>query len=733
MTLPPLLVTIFNLLLVIGGFGLIVFVHELGHFLAARWAGIRVLAFAIGFGPALVSFRKGIGLRRGSSDREYAALVVDAQGPAGERRERARSLLSGTVSPTEYRLNFLPFGGYVKMLGQEDLNPGATSAEPDSYQATPPWKRMVVISAGVITNAVTAAILFVIVFTLGYQTEPARIGEVGPGTPAASAVAINAKELGVTVPGLRGGDEVIEVNGERPDDFTDLSLATAMSHKDSAVMLAVKRDGVAEPLRFAIVPQTGPLSGLLELGIEPMRSPRIGELPAGEAMQSFHEYMARLGLAGVEPGMTLVRAGDIEPVRSAHDLTTAVRASGGRPVPLVFEEISETDGKVVHGRRVEVSLQPRPELETESVPGSTPGSIRLIDHLLGLTPVMKAVSIADEGKGKLREGDVFARLGELEFPAIGPGMDEIQRHKRRAIEVIAWNDLVDGRYTTEKSSTPEVNGKGRIGFGAGDTADENTLLSLPPASLTPLVSKAKPYTPAAASIITSPGTRILRVSGRPVGNFAELRAALLDATAAAFAGADASTVIDVELELPLGTGADSVARPTETVHWTLARTDLERLHNLGWESPLGLFVFDPARAELKASSPGKAVAMGLHKTNQVMLSTYMTFARLFQGTVKVEHLKGPVGIAQLGTIFAERGWVWLMFFMALVSVNLAVINFLPLPIVDGGQFIFLVIEQATGRPVPVAIQNAATFAGLLLIGAVFLLVTFNDIKNLIGG
>jgi regulator of sigma E protease len=115
-----------------------------------------------------------------------------------------------------------------------------------------------------------------------------------------------------------------------------------------------------------------------------------------------------------------------------------------------------------------------------------------------------------------------------------------------------------------------------------------------------------------------------------------------------------------------------------------------------------------------------------------MMQTYLTFARLFQGTVKIEHLKGPVGIAHIGTRLADRGMIWLLFFMALISINLAVINFLPLPIVDGGQFIFLLIEQVRGRPVPIQVQNAATIAGLVLIGSLFLIVTFNDIMGLFG-
>ena len=75
----------------------------------------------------------------------------------------------------------------------------------------------------------------------------------------------------------------------------------------------------------------------------------------------------------------------------------------------------------------------------------------------------------------------------------------------------------------------------------------------------------------------------------------------------------------------------------------------------------------------------------------------------------------------------------MMFFMGMISVNLAVINFLPLPIVDGGQFLFLVFEQVRGRPVPIKIQNAATLAGLVLIASLFLFITYNDIVGLFKG
>ena len=107
------LVSIFYFIVVAIGFGFVVFVHELGHFLAAKWARVRVEQFAIGFGHALVSFRKGLGFRFGSSGREYEQLLK-------AEREGIQPADVQAISPTEYRLNWMPLGGYVKMLGQDD-------------------------------------------------------------------------------------------------------------------------------------------------------------------------------------------------------------------------------------------------------------------------------------------------------------------------------------------------------------------------------------------------------------------------------------------------------------------------------------------------------------------------------------------------------------------------------------------------------------------------------------
>ncbi len=704
--------TAFDLLLVVLGFGLIIFIHELGHFIAARWAGIRVLAFAVGFGPAVCSFRKGMGFRSGTSEPEY---LKKAGSP-----ERT---LDG-VSPTEYRLNLLPFGGYVKMLGQEDTNPGARSAAPDSYQSTPPWKRMIVISAGVVMNLITAAALFVIVFLVGLKTEPPIIGGAQPGSPAATAVAVNAPPAVVDAgPGLRPGDKVTRVNGRRPNSFNDLVLATAMARGGDAVEFEIERPGVELPLYFQIVPSKGDVSGLLELGVEPARSAEIVAAETQEENDKIREQFASIGFGAIEPGMELVAVEGREKVINAGTLFEAIRSSNGEPVTATFKNAA--------GEQVSIDVTPRPELQVDRVRLST-NSDTTIEHLLGLTPVM-SVGRLEDADGKmmrgfdqgLREGDIFARLGGVEFPSIPLGISEIRAHAGKAIAVSVLRRNEAGAWEEVQLSGVTVDRKGAIGFGPNDTSAGMTLLALPPRRF---VRGGEEAMPAALDVIRSPGLTVAAIAGRPVANFGEMREALRAATREAFA-ADRDATVTLGLRRPVA-GLPAAEAPVEELAWEIPAASLRTLHQLEWSSPLPRGFFKPEQILLKAETPAGAIGMGLAETRRVMLMTYVTFARLFEGTVRVEHLKGPVGIAHLGTIIADKGLIWLMFFMALISVNLAVINFLPLPIVDGGQFLFIVYEQVMGKPVSVGFQNAATLAGLVLIGSLFIIVTFNDVVTL---
>ncbi len=104
---------------------------------------------------------------------------------------------------------------------------------------------------------------------------------------------------------------------------------------------------------------------------------------------------------------------------------------------------------------------------------------------------------------------------------------------------------------------------------------------------------------------------------------------------------------------------------------------------------------------------------------------------MFRGTVPLKGLRGPVGIADIGTqIATTKGWTWLIFFLGMISVNLVVINFLPIPIVDGGLMVFLLVEKIKGSPVHPRFLAAANVVGLALIGSVFVFTLYHDITRL---
>ncbi len=714
--LIELMGTSLDLLIVVLGFSAIIVIHEMGHFLAARWAGIRVLAFAVGFGSAALSWRKGMGFVRGSSEKSYLEKV--------QRGEAEH------ISSTEYRLNYLPFGGYVKMLGQDDINPGAISKEPDSYQNCIPWKRMVVISAGVFANIVTAAILFMFVFMVGLKTEPATVGTIRPGSPAATAVALNATEAGIQSIGIQPGDHILQINDRTPKSFNDVMIAIATARASHTLRVDVQRAGIAEPVPFELTPEKGLMSGLLEIGIEPSRSNRIVTSPRTQERENINKQLSLNGLKGVRSGMRLVKAAG-QPVAAAQDFFSVIQASEGQPIELTFEAND--------GAQVSATITPIAELQTADR-DPDPNSITHIEHLLGLMPVMSVGAVHElDGtplrgyKQGLRKGDVFVRIDDLEYPSITQGMAQIRQAKGQTIPIVVQRAIKAADEQQAETEFVElsvsVQAGGTIGFLASSTRDDDTLVALPLKQIYPLKRNSTPFEPPATHLIEHAGVRIVQVGDQPVSNLTQLRKALKDATRDALGQNQDATVL-ITLSLPL---QDEAGQPvTVQKSWTLKHDEISELALLGWKSPFQMAFFELDQTLLKATSPVQALQLGLGETRRFMLTTYVTFLRLFQGSIKIKQLNGPVGIAHMGTLIAQRGIIWLLFFAAMVSVNLAVVNFLPIPIADGGHLVFLILEQIRGKPVSIAVQNAITLAGLVMIGMLFIVVTFNDISRLFG-
>jgi regulator of sigma E protease len=133
-------------------------------------------------------------------------------------------------------------------------------------------------------------------------------------------------------------------------------------------------------------------------------------------------------------------------------------------------------------------------------------------------------------------------------------------------------------------------------------------------------------------------------------------------------------------------------------------------------------------------NPILAIGVGFRQAYGATMHTIQTIRHMiFTKKVGVSKISGPVGIFRIGSQVAGSGIINLLWFLAVISANLAVINFLPIPIVDGGLFLFLLMEKARGEPVSIKTQIATQLIGIALIATVFLLVTYQDIKNWILG
>jgi regulator of sigma E protease len=230
-----------------------------------------------------------------------------------------------------------------------------------------------------------------------------------------------------------------------------------------------------------------------------------------------------------------------------------------------------------------------------------------------------------------------------------------------------------------------------------------------------VVSSVQPPSATAKSGI-QPGWRLTQINGQPVANWFQVRAALIQCPAGQ----------------PVPVVAQTSAGP-KTVQLTLSQPEIDAMKYMTFTSDLDLVGALHQREELRqTSNPIMAAQWGVSDTRDQIVQFYLTLRRMFGGSVSYKQAMGPIGIFRAGASFAGRGAVWLIWFLAMISAQLAVVNFLPIPIVDGGLFVFLILEKIQGRPLSMNTQKAIQIVGLALILSVFVLVTYQDVLRWLG-
>lgn len=214
----------------------LIFFHELGHFLAAKHMKVDVEIFSIGFGKAI--FKK-------------------------------------TYKNTEYRLSALPLGGYVKLKGQDDLNPGEKNYEPNSYNTLSPLARIYILFAGPFFNFFLAFLLYIAIGFLGVQKLAPIIGSIAPNSAAEKA-------------NLQVGDTIMAINGVAIQSFEEISK---LVHAKTTI-LDIKRDGTL--IKVTLTPQID--EGYNEF-YQKVQKPLIGIAPKGEFVTIYHQGFTSLKYA----------------------------------------------------------------------------------------------------------------------------------------------------------------------------------------------------------------------------------------------------------------------------------------------------------------------------------------------------------------------------------------------------------------------------------------------------
>ena len=146
-----------------------------------------------------------------------------------------------------------------------------------------------------------------------------------------------------------------------------------------------------------------------------------------------------------------------------------------------------------------------------------------------------------------------------------------------------------------------------------------------------------------------------------------------------------------------------------------------------WHLPVIGVYLDVEQSMQKADSFGEACMMSVKHTQKSALNIYLTLRSLVTGRVSYKELHGPIGIADTAYRFAQEGWVHMLLFLGFLSVNLAVLNFLPIPVLDGGHMVFLLWEACTRRKPNEKVLIGATYVGFAFLLCLMALVLYLDV------
>jgi regulator of sigma E protease len=706
----------FAIFLAFVGLSFVVFVHEMGHFLVAKWCDVEVTTFSIGFGPA----------------------VPGCSWQWGE---------------TTYKLSLVPIGGYVQMVGQVDGEEASDGSEdnPRSYRNKSVGQRMAIISAGVIMNVILAMVIFVIVYQgPGKVTHAAVVGRVDTGMPAFKY-------------GIRSSAAIEEIGDVKDPSFEDLMRVVMRSmHGEKISVVSQVPSGPVQTLE--IEPRldkakndTRPMIGLAypytaeflkKRGLDPeIKGPYREETAAARAnppLDFGDRIVAMSDPDAPNHAVTPLPDDPRFPGHGRHDFFEfhrRLQLLAGEPVVLRVERRQHDKSAPIditippmYGLSLGVRMQMGPitalriNSPADAAELKVPASGREGD-------LIEAVEVTEADGQVLRFGenlDPFRlpyqlkqwaqRLADAEKRGAITAQERkelskvkltVRRHRagggpQFATETVtvAWDD--DWRF---EETAPMSLGAPLAIPELGLAYQIKTIV----AGVEPDVIPNNPLQ--TGDVIKNARITFVNFDGKEKtdrwekseyeeGDWAHIATSLLRAP---------FVTRTIELEVQRG-------NKTEKFTITPALDQSWPLTDRGW------MLMDDTRRQ-KAEHFYDAIGMGMRDTWNLIVQVFQNLRGMATGRVSIDNLGGPVMIANIAYRIAGYDFWELVFFLGMISVNLAVVNFLPIPVLDGGHMVFLIYEKLRGRPASEPVRVGATYAGLAMILSLFVFVFWNDIRR----
>ena len=681
------------------GLGMVIFVHELGHFAVAKMCGVKCEKFMIGFdiGGYKVSRKWG---------------------------------------ETEYGIGILPLGGYVKMLGQDD-NPaniaeqvresqasgahaGVVTTEitgPDgeryqvdsrSYIAKSVPQRMAIISAGVIMNIIFAFFFAVIAFGMGVPYLPSIVSWTSPGSPAYEA-------------GIRPGDEIIRAGEIKNPSFTELSGEVTLGDMENGVEFVIERDGDERVMQLKPRQLNG---GIARIGVAPPSSLRLYKRkPIG--IGSPADLAADGSEAAGFQGEDVVIAINGEAVEDYAQYTSILAQHPEKKLTFtVLRGAKRSDGPDsawVGGEKLEIDVPPNPYRhfgmkmsmgKIAAVQANSPASqlgIHPGDFIEDVTEANDAATADDQSP--LKGWDPLT-LPEL-----------LRRHAAEGREVRLKlrrdSAAVDGRPPTEPLVTPLREVKWLEQARGLNDPTPATALGVAYRVLN-RVSSVTAGSPAEQQGLRSDDVVVTAEFVYPESMEKKPETEPIEFQEEG--GHNWPFVMNALQSTPPGTQLKlTVKRDRELKTVTLTPEIADGLYD-----PMRGLIFEPVQRIRIAETFSEQVDRGFNETVRSLGMVYRFLSKLIDGQVPLTALGGPVTIAKAAGYSAFDGPGKLLVFLTMLSANLAVINFLPIPVLDGGHMVFLAYEGIRGRPASERFVLALHAAGFVAIISLMLFVLSLD-------